>query len=174
MTIPRTRRVYCLNCHVLTNWNRAPTQENVHHMFYNCPYFLVSILWYTCMFVFSSVECEIVCSQSCVLDWRLPVLPIGGHHGVATTYSYSSFAFYSCSSSVPEVVVLRDRMDRIIDHLKWIKKLVCVHSCCSVCSTNEVDGKVSVCSCIWWCCKSINLNTEIVHIFYDIKMQEFH
>jgi hypothetical protein len=44
--------------------------------------------------------------------------------------------------------VLRDRMDMIIDHLKWIEKLVCVHSYCSVCSTNEVDGNVSVCRCI--------------------------
>jgi hypothetical protein len=44
---------------------------------------------------------------------------------------------------VPEAVVLRDMMDRIIDHLKCIEKLVCVHShCCSVCSTNEVDGNV--------------------------------
>jgi hypothetical protein len=49
---------------------------------------------------------------------------------------------------VPEVTVLGDRMDRIVDHLKWIEKLVCVHSCCSVCSTNEVNGNVSVCSCI--------------------------
>jgi hypothetical protein len=29
---------------------------------------------------------------------------------------------------VPEVVVLRDRMDKIIDHLKWIEKLVCVRA----------------------------------------------
>jgi hypothetical protein len=27
---------------------------------------------------------------------------------------------------VPEVVVSRARMDRIVDHLKWIEKLVCV------------------------------------------------
>jgi hypothetical protein len=27
---------------------------------------------------------------------------------------------------VPKVVVLRDMMDKIVDHLKWIEKLVCV------------------------------------------------
>jgi hypothetical protein len=26
---------------------------------------------------------------------------------------------------VPEVDVLRDRMDRVVDHLKWIEKYVC-------------------------------------------------
>jgi hypothetical protein len=46
---------------------------------------------------------------------------------------------------VLEVIVLRDKMDRIVDHLKWIEKLGCVHSCCSVYSTNEVDGNVSIC-----------------------------
>jgi hypothetical protein len=28
--------------------------------------------------------------------------------------------------SVPELVVLIDRMDKIVDHLKWTEKLVCV------------------------------------------------
>jgi hypothetical protein len=49
---------------------------------------------------------------------------------------------------IPKVVVLRDRVDKIIDHLKWIEKLVCVHSYCSVYSTNEVYDNVSVCRCI--------------------------
>jgi hypothetical protein len=50
---------------------------------------------------------------------------------------------------VPKMAVLRDRMNRIVDHLKWIEKLVCVHSYCSVCSTNKVDDNVSVCRCIY-------------------------
>jgi hypothetical protein len=33
-----------------------------------------------------TVEGENVCSQSCVSDWRLPVLPMGGHDGSDATY----------------------------------------------------------------------------------------
>jgi hypothetical protein len=49
---------------------------------------------------------------------------------------------------VPEVVVLRDRMDKFVHHLKWIEKHLCVHSCCSVYSTNKVDDNFSVCKFI--------------------------
>jgi hypothetical protein len=51
-------------------------------------------------------------------------------------------------TTIPEVAVLRDRIDRIVNHLKWIEKLVCVHSYCSICSTNNVDGNVSIWRCI--------------------------
>jgi hypothetical protein len=49
---------------------------------------------------------------------------------------------------VLEVAVLRDRIDGIVDHLKLIEKLVCVHSCCSVYIINEVDDNVSVYMCM--------------------------
>jgi hypothetical protein len=66
MVVPRVRRVYCLNYHILANYNRATTQEKLHHVFYKYPYFLVCIISYTCMFVFALVECEAVYSQSYV------------------------------------------------------------------------------------------------------------
>jgi hypothetical protein len=50
--------------------------------------------------------------------------------------------------AVSVVIILRDRMDMIVYHLKWIGKFVCVDSCCSVCNTNEVDGNVSLYMCI--------------------------
>jgi hypothetical protein len=34
--------------------------------------------------------------------------------------------------SIPKVVMLRDRMDKIVYHLKWIEKILCV--CVCVCA----------------------------------------
>jgi hypothetical protein len=31
--------------------------------------------------------------------------------------------------AIPKLAILRDRVDRIVDHLKWINKLVCVCVC---------------------------------------------
>jgi hypothetical protein len=33
---------------------------------------------------------------------------------------------HTAVQAVPDVVVLRDRLDRIVDHQKWIEKLMCV------------------------------------------------
>jgi hypothetical protein len=49
--------------------------------------------------------------------------------------------------AILELVVLRDRMDMIVDHLKWIKKFVCVHICYIVCNTNEVHYQKTVIGC---------------------------
>jgi hypothetical protein len=55
-------------------------------------------LIYMHVLVCFAIECEVVCSQSCVSGWRLSVLPMRGHDGADATYSCSSFASYSCSS----------------------------------------------------------------------------
>jgi hypothetical protein len=44
-----------------------------------------------------TVECETVCSQSCALCHRLPVLPMGGHDGANAIYSFTSCSCSSCS-----------------------------------------------------------------------------
>jgi hypothetical protein len=63
---------------------------------------------------------------------------MGGYDGEDATYSCVPLT----PTIVPKVAMLRDRMDMIVDHLKWMEKLVCVHSCCSVCNTNEVCDNV--------------------------------
>jgi hypothetical protein len=88
-----------------------------------------------------------VCSQSCVSGWRLPVLPMGGHNRAGPPIHVVPSPSTTVQA-VLEVVVLKDRIDKNVDHLKWIEKLVCVHSYCSVYNTNEVDGNASVWSCI--------------------------
>jgi hypothetical protein len=42
-----------------------------------------------------AIQCETVCSQSCVSGRRLPVLPMGGHDGADATYSFASYNYSS-------------------------------------------------------------------------------
>jgi hypothetical protein len=74
-----------LSCHrqlELSNHTREPSPHvlQVSLVFGKHPLIYMHIL------VCFAVECEIVCSQSCVSGWRLPVLPMGGHDGADTTY----------------------------------------------------------------------------------------
>jgi hypothetical protein len=115
MAVPRIWRVYCPNCYILANWNRATTQKNLQHVLYKCPYFSISV---PC-FSFASRLSVRLCSQSCVLGRRLPVLPMEGHDGTdATPINHIVPSSSTAVQVVPEVVVLRDRMNMIVDHLK--------------------------------------------------------
>jgi hypothetical protein len=80
MAIPRVRRVYCSNCHVLANCNGATTQDNQ---------------WEDMIKQMSPIN-HVVLSPPTVVQ------------------------------AIPDVGVLRDMMDIIIDHLKWIDTLMCV------------------------------------------------
>jgi hypothetical protein len=118
MAFSRARRVYYLNCHVLANWNRATTQENIHCVLYKCHYFLIS------------VPCLRFASQ---LSVRLRVVNL-----VFQAEGYQFFQWEDIMEQMPpinhivhsppttiqtvlKVVVLRDRMDMMVDHLKWIR-----------------------------------------------------
>jgi hypothetical protein len=48
--------------------------------------FIKHPLIYMHVYVCFAIECETVCSQSCVSGWRLLVLPMGGHDRVDATY----------------------------------------------------------------------------------------
>jgi hypothetical protein len=43
-------------------------------------------LIYMHVLVCFAVECETVCSQSCISGWRLPILPMRAHDGADATY----------------------------------------------------------------------------------------
>jgi hypothetical protein len=108
----------------LSNHTREPSPHVLQVP--KCPYFSVSILWYTCMFAFASrmsarlrVVNLVFQVRGCqFLQWEdmmEQMSPIPVVLSPPTTVKV-----------VPEVVVLRDRIDRFVDHLKWIEKLVCV------------------------------------------------
>jgi hypothetical protein len=72
------------------------------------------------MYVFASVECEIV---------NL-VFQAGGCQFFQWEDMMEQISLVPAAPTaiqvVPEVAMLRDRMDKIVDHLKWIEKFVCV------------------------------------------------
>jgi hypothetical protein len=75
--------------------------------------------------IFFMVDYETMCSQSCVLERSLPVLLMGDMmekmpHILVVPSPPTTIQV------VLGVVVLRDRMDMMVDHLKYIEKLVCV------------------------------------------------
>jgi hypothetical protein len=112
MTIPRARRVYYLNYHVLANWNQATTQEILHRMFYKCPYFSISVpcfsfaLWLSARLcvvnlVFQAEGCQFFPWED-MIEQMPPINPIVPSPPTDVQV-------------VPKAVVMRDRRDRVVD-----------------------------------------------------------
>ncbi|PUZ67827.1 hypothetical protein GQ55_3G465200 [Panicum hallii var. hallii] len=96
-----TRRVFCPNCGVLANWNRATTPMNFGHGFYNCPYFS-GIMGHTSAQAGPPVH---------------PVLPL-----VPQTEADAPRAVAEQGEGHGRRMV----EEKIFEQLKWIKKLVFV------------------------------------------------
>ena len=71
------KRVFCPNCRVLVNWNRATTQKNFGRVFYKCPYFSLRLILRMCFFFIDKfvvvLKCLVFLSSICDLDWRMLV-----------------------------------------------------------------------------------------------------
>ncbi|KAG2538177.1 hypothetical protein PVAP13_9NG839714 [Panicum virgatum] len=100
------KRVFCPNCRVLVNWNRATTQRNFGRVFYKCPYFS--------FFIWEDMVRE-TSGQGGPLVY--PILPLVPKPEA------------EAPRPIAEQVVGHGRRiveERIFEQLKWIGKLVFV------------------------------------------------
>ncbi|CAN6288716.1 unnamed protein product [Urochloa humidicola] len=125
----RTRRLFCPNCGVLANWNKATTKENFGHIFYKCPYFAAGgcqFFQWEDMMGETSVQGRARAAPVVPVDLVQQVVTPGGG-GVLPMVPVQEQA--APGGGVPAAgaaaQVQRQMVDgRIMDQLKWIEKLV--------------------------------------------------
>ena len=137
LALATARRVDCPNCRVQANVFYANTEGNTGQVFYKCPYFLVSklefdFLRFGCFS--SSYEMCVCCFGVCMV-----LQAVGCQYFQWTdTMDRSSERSntgqrmdYGLEQRMKVVLeqrlnMLELKMERILDHIKWLQKILCV------------------------------------------------